>query len=143
MISDLGFSVGEGNYKGGEYNFKKTIYKRNLFNNFMNDMPKSVEKWYRLWISQFPESWHPSDTERFYMFVSVLMHNSRKPRTRYWLEKNMCADNPRLSEDDIENYCNLFEHLQNYSNVWKSQQAKQIGMDFFKADLEDRIQKRK
>ena len=109
----------------------------------MNDMPRSVEKWYRLWISQFPESWHPSDTERFYMFVSVLLHNSRKPRSRYWLEKNIRADNPRLSEDDIEKYCDLFEHLKDYSNVWKSQQAKLIAIDSAREDREDRIQKRK
>ena len=95
----------------------------------MDNMPKSVEKWYKFWISQFPESWHPSDVERFYMFVSVLIHNSRKPRDRYWLEKNIRADRPQLSDADMEAYCNLFEHLRDYSKVWKSQQAKLIAED--------------
>jgi hypothetical protein len=96
----------------------------------MHDMPKSVEKWYNLWISQFPESWHPSDVERFYMFVSVLVHHTRKPRDRYWLEKNMRADRPQLSEADVEAYCNLFEHLRDYSGIWKSHQARLIAQDF-------------
>lgn len=104
-------------------------------------MPKSVEKWYRLWISQFPESWHPSDLERFYMFVSVLVHNSKIPRDRYWLEKNIRADRPQLSDGDIENYCRVFEHLQNYSNVWKSQQAKQIAIDDAREFREERARK--
>lgn len=98
----------------------------------MHDMPKSVERWYRLWISQFPESWHPSDLERFYMFVSVLVHSARKPRNRYWLEKNMRADRPQLSENDIMAYCDIFEHLQDFSNVWKSQQARLIAEDEFR-----------
>lgn len=106
-------------------------------------MPKSAERWYKLWINQFPESWHPSDLERFYMFVSVLNHASRTSRDRYWLEKNIRADNSRLSDGDIENYCDLFEHLRDYANVWKSQQAKLIAIDSARKDLEDRIQKKK
>jgi deoxyadenosine/deoxycytidine kinase len=109
----------------------------------MYKMPKSAERWYKLWINQFPESWHPSDLERFYMFVSVLNHASRTPRDRYWLEKNIRADNSKLSDSDVENYCDLFEHLRDYTNVWKSQQAKLIAIDSARKDLEDRIQKKK
>jgi hypothetical protein len=92
----------------------------------MHDMPKSAERWYWLWINQFPESWHPNDLERFYMFISVLIHSSRKPRGVDWLEDNIRVDRPQLSEDDIRNYCKLFEYLRDYSNVWKSQQANLI-----------------
>jgi len=105
-------------------------------------MPKSAERWYKLWISQFPESWHWADLERFYMFVSVLVRNSRIPRDRYWLEENIRTDRPQLSDDDIEKYCYLFEHLQKYSNVWKSRQAKQTAIDDAKQYREDRIQKK-
>ena len=108
----------------------------------MKNMPKSVEKWYLLWINQFPESWHPNDLERFYMFVSVLLHNSRKSRNRHWLEENIRNDNSRLSNEDIEKYCDLFEHLQNYSTVWKSQQANLIAEDSATKDRDDRLQKR-
>ena len=83
----------------------------------MHMMPKSVKKWYRLWINQFPESWHPLDLERFYMFASVLNHYSRKSRDRYWLEINIREDNSKLSDKDIEKYCDLFEHLRNYALV--------------------------
>jgi hypothetical protein len=89
----------------------------------MEDMPKSAEKWYKIWISAFPETWHPLDLERFYMFVSVLLKNSKKIRSTSWLEKNLREDCPRLSSDDIEKYCYIFEHLKNFKRVWKSQQA--------------------
>jgi hypothetical protein len=95
----------------------------------MYDIPKSVERWYKLWINQFPESWHPSDLERFYIFVSVLVHRAHKSRDRYWLEKNMRAERPQLSENDIEAYCDLFERLRDFSNVWKSQQASLVAED--------------
>jgi hypothetical protein len=95
----------------------------------MHNMPKQAESWYKLWINQFPESWHPNDLERFYMFVSVLDHTTRKPRNSHWLEENMRADRPQLSEEDISRYCELFEHLRDYSQVWKSQQARLIAED--------------
>jgi hypothetical protein len=103
----------------------------------MHDMPKHAERWYKLWINQFPESWHPSDLERFYMFVSVLVHVSRKFRGGSWLEKNIRVDRPQLSEDDIRNYCELFEHLQEYSKVWKSQQAKLIAESDARQHIEE------
>ena len=71
----------------------------------MKDMPKSVESWYRRWIGAFSESRHPSDWERFYMFVSVLLRTSRKVRTRNWLAKNLREDCKKLSAEQIENYC--------------------------------------
>ena len=107
----------------------------------MDNMPKSAEKWYRLWINQFPESWHPNDLERFYMFVSVLVRVSRTHRNRFWLEKNIRTDRPQLSEEDIKNYSYLFEHLQNYSNVWKSHQANQIAIDDARQDREEKSRK--
>lgn len=103
----------------------------------MQDMPKRAERWYRLWINQFPESWHPNDLERFYMFVSVLVQTWRKPRGGGWLEKNIRVDRPQLSEGDIQKYCELFEHLRDYSRVWKSQQAKLIA----EADAREQIKK--
>jgi hypothetical protein len=61
-------------------------------NETMKDMPKSVQKWYRLWVGAFPESRHPRDLERFYMFVSILLFTTRKERSRYWLEENLRED---------------------------------------------------
>jgi hypothetical protein len=103
----------------------------------MHDMPKRAERWYKLRVNQFPESWHPYDLERFYMFVSVLIRSSRKPRSGHWLDENIRVDRPQLSEDDINRYCELFEHLRDYSNVWKSQQAKLITEDEFQQRIAD------
>jgi len=72
----------------------------------------------------------------------VLNHKSRNPRDRYWLEKNIRTDRPQIPDADIEKYCHLFEHLQNYSNVWKSQQARQIAIDAAIQNRGDRIRKK-
>jgi len=90
----------------------------------MFEMPKSSEKWYKRWISAFPESWHPSDLERFYMFLSVLLARSRKTRSRFWLARNLREDCGKLSERDIERYCDIFEHIRDFRGVWKGQQAR-------------------
>lgn len=103
----------------------------------MQDMPKSAVRWYKMWISNFPESWHHSDLERFYMFVSVLLATSRKERGGHWLEQNLREDCRKLSDQDIEQYCLLFEHIRDFAKVWKSQQAKLIGQD----DIEKRLSK--
>lgn len=103
----------------------------------MYKMPKSAERWYKLWVSAFPESWHPSDLERFYMFVWVLIKNTRNPRDRYWLERNLIEDGHGLAPDDVERYCDLFEHLCSFVNVWSSQQASLITRDDMDARLKE------
>ncbi len=92
-------------------------------------MPPSAIKWYRQWLAMFPETWDSGDLERFYMFVSRLLHSAKKERPRHWLAKNLKADCSKLSDDDIEKYCDIYEHIKNYNNVWKSQQAKLIAVD--------------
>jgi hypothetical protein len=44
----------------------------------MRNMPTSVIKWYKMWISASPESWDERDLERFYMFVHALLSAERK-----------------------------------------------------------------
>ena len=100
-------------------------------------MPNSAVKWYKMWISQFPESWHPSDLERFYMFVSVLLNNTKKERSRIWLGENLKEDSKKLSDNDIEKYCDIYEHIKGFVNVWKSQQAKLIARDDFERRKND------
>ena len=92
-------------------------------------MPPSVVKWYKIWINQFPDSWHPSDLERFYMFVSVLLNNNKKNRSYVWLKENLKEDCRKLSDQNIEKYCDIYEHIKNFKNVWKSQQAKLIAQE--------------
>lgn len=100
-------------------------------------MPKSAIKWYKVWINQFPESWHPSDLERFYMFVSILLRNSKKDRSYLWLKENLKEDCQKLSDQDVEKYCEIYEHIKNFKNVWKSQQAKLIAQEEFKKRIKE------
>jgi hypothetical protein len=100
-------------------------------------MPKTVIKWYRMWISAFPESWDERDLERFYMFVHVLLSAGRKERSRYWLAENLREDCPKLSTEDIEKYCDIYNHLKAFKNVWKSQQAKLIAQSVFEENMRE------
>lgn len=97
----------------------------------MKDMPKSAVKWYKMWIAGFPESWHQNDLDRFYMFVNMLLTYSKKDRSRFWLKKNLKLDCPKLSDKDIEKYCDIYDHLKGFKNVWKSQQTRLIANDEF------------
>lgn len=101
----------------------------------MKYMPRSAIKWYKMWINQFPESWHLSDLERFYMFVSILLKNSKRKRTRFWLEENLKQDCKKLSSCDIGKYCDIYEHIRDYEQVWKSQQAKLIAQEELKGRI--------
>jgi hypothetical protein len=103
----------------------------------MQNMPISAIRWYKMWICAFPESWHPNDLERFYMFVSVLLANSKKERSRFWLETNLKKDCPKLSEKDIEEYCNIYEHIRDFNKVWKSQLANLTAQEDFEKRLEE------
>lgn len=89
----------------------------------MKDMPKSVIKWYEKWIKSFPESWHPLDMNRFYMFVSILLSRTKRERNREWLQENIREDCYKLTQKDIEEYGKIYEHIKNFKNIWKSQQA--------------------
>jgi len=80
----------------------------------MKDMPKSAVKHYKIWISNYPESFHPADLNRFYLFVKDIMRNSKKIRSRYWLEDNIKEDCPKLSNEDIESYCDRYQHVLEY-----------------------------
>jgi len=103
----------------------------------MKDMPKSVVKWYKWWIIQFPESWNLDNLERFYMFVDVLLTRARKERSRFWLEENLKNDCRKLSGRDIKKYCEIYEHLKNFKRVWKSHQAKLICQSEWEKELNE------
>jgi len=100
-------------------------------------MPKFAIKWYKMWIVGFLESWHSNDLERFYMFISVLLANSKKQRSRYWLKENLQEDCSKLSDKDIEKYCDIYEHIRDFKRVWRSQQAKLIAQNNFEKNIEE------
>lgn len=85
----------------------------------MVDMPPSVIKLYNSWISNHPESWHPLDLGRFYKFVYFLLICTKKKRTSDWLKINLKQDCKRLPKEDIEKYCEIYEHLKDfYTKAW-------------------------
>jgi hypothetical protein len=86
----------------------------------------------------FPETFSQSDWEMFYLFVQRLLTVSKKDRPRYWLEENLKADGShKLSSEDIEKYCDVYEHLKGFKNVRKSYMAKLIAKDKFEKSLEE------
>ena len=87
-------------------------------------IPTSAEKYYQQWIRAFPESEHPADWNRFYMFVSVLLCNVKKQRIRGWLEQRLREDCKKLSEERIQKFGEIYEHIRDFKNVWKSPDAK-------------------
>lgn len=84
----------------------------------MIDMPPSVINLYKSFISNHPESWHTLDWGRFYKFVFFLLICTKKKRTIDWLKINLKEDS-KLSDEDIEKYCEVYEHLKNfYTKEW-------------------------
>lgn len=73
-----------------------------------------IDQSFKLWISQSPESFHPLDLERFYIFVKCVCRYSRKSKSGLWLRERLAKAKHRLSEEDIEYYCNELTKLQNF-----------------------------
>ncbi len=75
-----------------------------------------IEKAFNSWIGNYPESRHPLDMERFYVFVKTVIRYSRsqdtKPHT--WLKNKIIHSNHNLSEEDVDDYCNRFVELQEF-----------------------------
>ncbi len=87
-------------------------------------MPPSALERYTDWISHAPETWNRNDLDRFYLFVRVLLMNAKKERSRWWLEKNLRMDCPKLSEELISAYGEAYEHIKDYRTVFRRQLAK-------------------
>ena len=75
------------------------------------------------------------------MFLSVLLRVSRKPRTRGWLEVNISKDCPKLTQEDVTRYGEIYEHVRDFTNVWNTQQAWLIGKAEHERQLEELRQK--
>ena len=93
------------------------------------NMPPTVLKSYERWISHYPQSWHPTDLQHFYLFVRELLRRAKKERSRYWLEENLKADCPKLSDADIAEYGAIYEHIKDFNKVGRSHTAKLIALD--------------
>lgn len=92
-------------------------------------VPKSAQKYYQQWIRAFPETEHPSDWNRFYMLVSVLLCNAKKQRSRGWFEQRLREDCKKLSAERVLKFGEIYQHIRDFKNVWKSWDAKLLALD--------------
>src|SRR4051812_19274513 len=91
----------------------------------MLDVPKSAIKAYKLWLSLYPECMDVDAFNRFCIFVHILLANSKKERSRFWLEERLKTDcRNKLGKKVIEMYCEIYHHLKAYENVKKSPEGK-------------------
>lgn len=77
-----------------------------------------IEQTFRLWIGNYPESFHPCDMERFYVFVKTVCRYSRKPKGEDWLRKKIKDSANNLDEKDIDTYCDKFLELQKFHKAY-------------------------
>ncbi|MHA1410797.1 MAG: hypothetical protein ACTSQY_10910 [Candidatus Odinarchaeia archaeon] len=94
-------------------------------------MPEAVKKYYEWFINSWPESWHPTTLDFLYLFLGVLLRNSKKIRSQEWFEENLREDCPKLSEEDIQKYGDIYQHIRDFKKFPKSQTAKLIAKSIF------------
>ena len=75
---------------------------------------------YNAWKRHFPDDNSQTTWELFYLFINTLPKN----KDRYWLESLFKKDRINITEDKIEEYCNIYEHIKNCRNVYKTNTAK-------------------
>lgn len=76
-----------------------------------------LKKLFYYWISQHPESHHPLDIERFYDLTKDFISYKRKGKNSLWLKEQINLYNKHaLSNDQIEYYCQIFDHLIDFHN---------------------------
>jgi len=100
-------------------------------------MPKSVKKYYEWFINSWPESWHPTTLDFFYLFLGVLLHNSKKVRSQGWFEGNLREDCPKLSEEDIRKYGDIYRNIRDFKKFPKSQTARLIAKSIFEKNMKE------
>jgi len=103
----------------------------------MKDIPKSSKKYYEWFIGSYPESWHPTTLDFFYMFIASLLARQKKERSRGWLEDNLREDCSNLSDEDIRKYGDIYRHIRDFKKVFKSQTAKLIAKDEIEKSLDE------
>ncbi|MBA4320650.1 MAG: hypothetical protein C0412_19835 [Flavobacterium sp.] len=79
---------------------------------------KPIEKAFVLWISQYPESYHPCDMDRFYKLAKTVCRYGRKAKHSQWLRKKIVNfEGHHLGEKDVEYYCDLFDKLIRFHRI--------------------------
>lgn len=64
-----------------------------------------------VWMNSFPESFHPLDMERFYMFVkTIARYRSKKWRGYNYFRVQILLQKPHFDEKTIERLHDIMEH---------------------------------
>jgi len=75
-----------------------------------------VEESFIMWISMNPESFHPLDMQRFYVFVhSVIRYHAKSWHSFKTFKEKILFHKPNFPQDIIEYYYNLMQHLVDFS----------------------------
>ncbi len=82
------------------------------------DMPAAAKTYYELWHQNANKQLqHPTDWDRFYLFVSILIKFSKKRRSGDWLKQNLILDCPEFGEKEIDKLALLFDHLVDFNLI--------------------------
>lgn len=76
-----------------------------------------IEQSFRVWINNYPESFHPLDMERYYAFVKCVCRYSRREKGYNWLKEKIEKSGKGMGARNIEFYCHKFMELQKFYKV--------------------------
>lgn len=75
-------------------------------------LKNQVELSFHNWLHQHPESMHPLDMKRFYVFVKcVCVYNAKKWKDSNFLKEKILELKPNFDPDLLERLLNLYENL--------------------------------
>lgn len=75
-----------------------------------------IEESFDDWCNNFPESFHPLDMKRFYIFVKCTCKFGRGKNYEMWLRKKL--EKSKMSIENIDYFCNLFGILVNFHKTY-------------------------
>ncbi len=82
---------------------------------------QSVESSFKLWINQYPNSWHPYDKERFLKFVRhVCIFSASKWKHTEYLEKRIIKEKPNFDKDDLGCLLVIYDYLTDFYDTLKN-----------------------
>lgn len=68
-----------------------------------------------IWMNNFPDSFHPLDMERFYVFVkTVARYRNMKWRNYEYFKQQILARKPHFTEKDIDYLYDLMQNCLNF-----------------------------
>ena len=60
-----------------------------------------IDKYFEMWISASPETWHPLEMKRFYIFTWACITYGKKYRGYKWLREKIINSEHNLTKYDI------------------------------------------